>query len=219
MNKGRQKTFSPKNFIFFYHYLSVLLIHHCLLWTVGNITAGYNNLRIQTGMQGPIMCVRCGLPSQGYLIICSDSSVLRQSTYSWGKNRRHRRETWTGYLQAKHSQMWGLNWWGVENPGDKKLACFTTPPQGVGFGPTNKVIDKTSFYTIKIIKNSDTWKFCWNHPKIWTKRLYHRVMYPKDADGMANSVDSDQTAPSGALWSGCTLFAQTDLSENLGSLW
>ena len=25
--------------------------------------------------------------------------------------------------------------------------------------------------------------------------LYHRVMSPNDADGMANSVDPDQTAP------------------------
>ena len=25
--------------------------------------------------------------------------------------------------------------------------------------------------------------------------LYHRVMSPKDADGMANSVDPDQTSP------------------------
>ena len=34
-------------------------------------------------------------------------------------------------------------------------------------------------------------------------------MSPNDADGMANSVDPDQTAP---------LFAQAYLSENLGSL-
>ena len=26
--------------------------------------------------------------------------------------------------------------------------------------------------------------------------LYHKVMSPNDADGMANSVDPDQTAPS-----------------------
>ena len=38
--------------------------------------------------------------------------------------------------------------------------------------------------------------------------LYHRVMSPNDADGMANCVDPDQTA----------LFAQAYLSENLGSL-
>ena len=35
-------------------------------------------------------------------------------------------------------------------------------------------------------------------------------MHPKDADGMANTVDPDQTAP--------ILFAQAYLSENLGSL-
>ena len=40
-------------------------------------------------------------------------------------------------------------------------------------------------------------------------------MSPNDADGMANSVDPDQT---GAVWSGSALFAQTYLSENLGSL-
>ena len=38
-------------------------------------------------------------------------------------------------------------------------------------------------------------------------------MSPNDADGMANNVDPDQTAP---LWSGSALFAQTYLSENLG---
>ena len=35
---------------------------------------------------------------------------------------------------------------------------------------------------------------------------------------MANSADPDQTAPLGAVWSGSSLFAQTCLSENLGSL-
>ena len=39
-------------------------------------------------------------------------------------------------------------------------------------------------------------------------------MSPKDEDGMAISVDTDQTAP-GAVWSGSTLFAQAYLSENL----
>ena len=44
-------------------------------------------------------------------------------------------------------------------------------------------------------------------------------MSPNDADGMANSVDPDQTAPLGAVWFGSALFAQAYLSENLGSLW
>ena len=35
---------------------------------------------------------------------------------------------------------------------------------------------------------------------------------------MASSVDPDQTAPLGAVWSGSTLFAQAYLSENLGTL-
>ena len=37
--------------------------------------------------------------------------------------------------------------------------------------------------------------------------LYNRVMGPNDADGMANSVDSDQIAPLGAVRSGSALFA------------
>ena len=44
-------------------------------------------------------------------------------------------------------------------------------------------------------------------------------MHPKDAEGIADRVDPDQTAPLGAVWSGSALFAQTHLSENLGSLW
>ena len=32
-------------------------------------------------------------------------------------------------------------------------------------------------------------------------------MNPKDAAGMANSEDPDQTAPLGAVWSGSALFA------------
>ena len=67
-------------------------------------------------------------------------------------------------------------------------------------------------------KYSDTQKICCNHSKIWTIGLYHRVMSPNNADGMANSVDPDQTAPLGAVWSGSALFAQAYLSENLGSL-
>ena len=49
-------------------------------------------------------------------------------------------------------------------------------------------------------------------------------MSPNDGDGMANSVDPDQTAANSvdpdlaAVWSGSALFAQAYLSENLGSL-
>ena len=44
-------------------------------------------------------------------------------------------------------------------------------------------------------------------------------MGPNDADGKANNVDPDQTAPLGAVWSGSALFAQAYLSKNLGTLW
>ena len=59
---------------------------------------------------------------------------------------------------------------------------------------------------------------CCNHSKTSTIWLYHRVMSPKDAEGIANSVDPDQTPPLRAAWSESALFAQTCLSENLGSL-
>ena len=38
-------------------------------------------------------------------------------------------------------------------------------------------------------------------------------MHPKDADGMANSVDPAQTASSEAVWSWSALFAETYLSQ------
>ena len=44
----------------------------------------------------------------------------------------------------------------------------------------------------KFPKYSDTQKICYNHSKIWTMWLYHRVVSPNDADGMANSVDPDE---------------------------
>ena len=47
----------------------------------------------------------------------------------------------------------------------------------------------------KFPKYSDTHKICCNDSKIWTMWPYHRVMSPNDADGMANSVDPDQTVP------------------------
>ena len=49
----------------------------------------------------------------------------------------------------------------------------------------------------KFPKYSDTQKIWCNHTKICTKWLFRRVMHPKDAVGIANSVDPDQTAPLG----------------------
>ena len=62
-------------------------------------------------------------------------------------------------------------------------------------------------YYPKIPQISDT-----QNLYVW---FYLRVMRPKDAEEIANSVDPDQTA----VWSGSALFAQAYLSENLGSLW
>ena len=45
-------------------------------------------------------------------------------------------------------------------------------------------------------------------------------MSPNDADGMANSVDPDQTAPLGAVWSGSALFSvDPDQTAPLGAVW
>ena len=49
--------------------------------------------------------------------------------------------------------------------------------------------------------------------------LCHGVMSPKNADGMANSVDTEQTAPLGAVWSGSTLLARAYLSEHYSTPW
>ena len=46
---------------------------------------------------------------------------------------------------------------------------------------------------------SDARKLFCNLPKIQEKRLNVRVFRPKDANGIANSEDPDQTAPVGAV--------------------
>ena len=66
----------------------------------------------------------------------------------------------------------------------------------------------------KFPKYSDTKTFV-VITKIWTLWLYYTVTSPNHADGMANSVDPDQAAPLGAVWSGSALFAQAYLSEKL----
>ena len=80
-----------------------------------------------------------------------------------------------------------------------------------------ETVKKQNYYR-KFPKCSDTQTICCNHSKIWTMWLYHRVISPNDTDGITNSVDPDQTAPLGAVWSGSALFAQEYLSENLGTL-
>ena len=73
----------------------------------------------------------------------------------------------------------------------------------------------------KVPKFLDARKLCCNLPKIQTKRPNLRVFHQKDANGIANSEDPDQTASLGLhcyCSSRSALFAQTYLSENLGSL-
>ena len=51
----------------------------------------------------------------------------------------------------------------------------------------------------KVPKFLDTKKLCCNRPKNQTKRPNLRVFCQKDANGIANSEDPDQTAPRGAV--------------------
>ena len=47
----------------------------------------------------------------------------------------------------------------------------------------------------KTPKNLDTHTAYCDNPKIWLIWIFHREMRPEDADGIANSVGPDQTAP------------------------
>ena len=47
------------------------------------------------------------------------------------------------------------------------------------------------------------------------EELAFMQLFLKILSGMANSVDPDQTASSGAVWSGSTLFVYAILSENI----
>ena len=51
----------------------------------------------------------------------------------------------------------------------------------------------------KVPKFSDTRKLCCNLPKTKTKRPNFMFFHQKDANGIANSEDPDQTAPLGAV--------------------
>ena len=68
----------------------------------------------------------------------------------------------------------------------------------------------------KYRKNSKIWDTsnnCHNCPKIGKVWCNIALMHPKDADGMANRVDPDQTASSEAVWSWSALFAETYFSQ------
>ena len=52
------------------------------------------------------------------------------------------------------------------------------------------------------IKNLITWKNYSKYPKIWLIWIFHRVMCPKDADGIANSIDPEEQSDqrSSLIW-------------------
>ena len=62
----------------------------------------------------------------------------------------------------------------------------------------------------KILDTSNNCHNCPKNRKVWCNIA---LMHPKDADGMANSVDPDQTASSEAVWSWSALFVETYLSQ------
>ena len=76
-----------------------------------------------------------------------------------------------------------------------------TPKSNASFPQGRLLHFLASLITVKIIN--------FGHPKNWKIWFCHRIMRPKDADGMANSADLDQSVPSGAVWSGSTLFSKT----------
>ena len=74
------------------------------------------------------------------------------------------------------------------------------------------IVTETSFCQYcKVPEFKEARKLCCNLPKIQTKRPIFRVFRQKDAYGIANSEDPDQTA-------GSSLVAKACLTENLGPL-
>ena len=72
------------------------------------------------------------------------------------------------------------------------------------------------YWNVNYRKNSKIWDTsnnCHNCPKNRKFWCNIALLDPKDADGMANSVDPDQTASSEAVWSWSALFAETYLSQ------
>ena len=52
--------------------------------------------------------------------------------------------------------------------------------------------------------------------KVWTRTSDYLEMYPKGASWITNTVDPEQTAPLGAVWSGSAVFAQACPCKYLG---
>ena len=79
------------------------------------------------------------------------------------------------------------------------LDC-TLAPTRMGFGSftvtlSSKGSNPREVQYRKNPKILDTWKFAVITLKVEQRWLFLRVMHPKDAEGIANRVDPDQTAP------------------------
>ena len=82
--------------------------------------------------------------------------------------------------------------------------------------PTEKM--KTGPYFVSYRKNSKNWDTIMITVIVVKVERYGFTLpesTQKGGDGIANTVDPDQTAPSGAVCSGSALFAQTYLSQYL----
>ena len=81
---------------------------------------------------------------------------------------------------------------------------------------TVTILGTNNHNNIEYHKNSKIWDTsnnCHNWPKNRKVCCNIALIHPKDADGMANSVDPDQTASSEAVWSWSALFDETYLSQ------
>ena len=79
----------------------------------------------------------------------------------------------------------------------KFINIMKTNIMKTNLGELNIMHDLTNYH--KVPKFSDARKLCFNLPKTQTKRPNLRVFPQKDANGIANSEDPDQTAPLGAV--------------------
>ena len=78
-----------------------------------------------------------------------------------------------------------------------KLLCMPLLPATFGDDSINK--EQHFSINVKFLSFQTPKKLCGNQPKIQIKRTKLRVLRQKDAIGIANSDDPDQTAPLGDL--------------------
>ena len=81
------------------------------------------------------------------------------------------------------------------------ICCYHTmvEPMSPSLKPTVLLVYVRNYIYRRVPKFSDARKLCCNLLKIQTKSPNLRVSCQKDANGIANSEDPDQTAPLGAV--------------------